>query len=988
MRFTLSNTMLGAALALGALLCAPASRASAQQGAVTGRVTDKQTGQALIGAQIALVGSTLRTLSGRNGTYRIGNVSPGPVSVRVVFIGYGVATRPATVAAGGTAQLDFELTLAAVGLDQLVVTATGNEQGRQQGSAIPTIDAAKIAQQAPVTNLSDALNARAPGVLVQAAGGTTGSGSRVRIRGSNSVSLSNEPVLIVDGIRVENGPSSASIGVGGQVPSRLNDINPQDLETVQVAEGPAASGLYGTDAANGVIQLRTKEGRPGPTRWEFYSEAGALNDIGSYPANYAGVTSTGASCTTTSAATGGCTIAQVNSFSPLKVNSPFRTGDRADFGLSASGGTERTTFYTSGHFEKENGVYPINHLRRVSLRANVHDQARSNLDFLISTAYTSSSLRLPDNDNDVFGVLSSGFLGFADSSINKGYGFLTPEQSFSIQSYQTIERFTGSLMAKYRPWDFLEFRAVAGNDFTSRYDQRTFLPGLIPQSFNSQAFLGSRTANPYQIYSWTASFNGTASFALTPTISSSTTAGLQYYHNLFHGVIAQRLTCTSGTYSLEGCVTPLDDETTQEFVTLGRFVEERVGLHDRLFLTAALRSDDNSAFGRTFGNIVYPKAGASWVISEEPFFPQISWLSSLRLRAAAGRSGLHPGPTDALSFFTPAPVVVGGTDVPGITFGQAGDAGLKPEKVNETEFGLDADLWERRVHFEFTFYDKTSHDALVSVTLPPACGCGASRFQNLGSVSNKGVEMRGGFDIVRAANVGVHVEATAWGNRNRVITLGQGVAPIIFGLGGATQRITPGYAAGSYFQVPYTYADANGDGLIARSEVTLGTGPVFFGQPFPDHGGTLATEITVFSRLTLYGLLDGRFGNKLFNSTEQFRCGSLVNCRGLNDPKAPLADQAAGVAALLGTNAGYMQDGSFVKLREVSLTYVAPTSWAARFGATALSFTLSARNLHTWTNYTGVDPELNEAGQANFTTADFLTQPPVRYFIGRLNITF
>jgi hypothetical protein len=220
--------------------------------------------------------------------------------------------------------------------------------------------------------------------------------------------------------------------------------------------------------------------------------------------------------------------------------------------------------------------------------------------------------------------------------------------------------------------------------------------------------------------------------------------------------------------------------------------------------------------------------------------------------------------------------------------------------------------------------------------------------------------------------------------------LGQGIAPIIFGLGGATQRITPGYAAGSYFQLPYTYNDANGDGLISRSEVTVGTTPVFFGQPFPDHGGTFSTEITLFGRVTLYGLLDGRFGNKLFNTTEQFRCGSFVNCRGLNDPKAPLAQQAAGVASIVNpaTNAGYMEDGSFVKLREISVTYVAPTAWAQRLGASVLSVTLSARNLHTWTNYTGVDPELNEAGQANFTTADFLTQPPVRYLIGRLNLTF
>jgi hypothetical protein len=363
-------------------------------------------------------------------------------------------------------------------------------------------------------------------------------------------------------------------------------------------------------------------------------------------------------------------------------------------------------------------------------------------------------------------------------------------------------------------------------------------------------------------------------------------------------------------------------------------------------------------------------------------------LNSFRIRAAWGKSGLHPGPLDALQFFAATPVVVGATDVSGITFGQAGDAALKPERVAESDAGFDIDAFDRRVSLVFSYYDKTSHDALVAVTLPPACGCGNSRFQNLGSVNNKGVEITASLNVLNTDNVGLELSASAWGIKNRVITLGQGVAPIIFGLGGFSQRIQPGYAAGAYFFVPYTYNDANNDGILGSNEVTLGTsGAQFLGQPFPDHGGTLSADLTLLRRFHLYGLLDGRFGNKLFNSTEQFRCG-LGNCAGINDPKASLADQAAAVANLKGTQAGYIQDGGFTKLREVSLTYDAPSDWARRIGATSLSISVAGRNLHTWTKYRGVDPELNEAGQNNFTTADFLTQPPVRYWIGRVNVTF
>ena len=254
-------------------------------------------------------------------------------------------------------------------------------------------------------------------------------------------------------------------------------------------------------------------------------------------------------------------------------------------------------------------------------------------------------------------------------------------------------------------------------------------------------------------------------------------------------------------------------------------------------------------------------------------------------------------------------------------------------------------------------------------------------------MSNKGLEISATARALSRPTLGINLTATAWGNRNRLVTLGPGISPIIFGLGGASQRHTPGYALGSYFMVPYTYKDVNGDGIIDFSEVTLGSAPVFLGQPFPDHGGTLALDVTVRQHVRLYALLDGRFGNKLYNSTEQFRCG-LANCQAINDKTASLADQAAAVANLKGTQAGYIQDGSFTKLREVSITYFAPDAWAKAFGGSALSFSIAGRNLATWTKYRGVDPELNEAGQSNFVTADFLTQPPVRYFIGRVNVTF
>jgi TonB-dependent SusC/RagA subfamily outer membrane receptor len=978
-----------AVLTVSGLLCAPIVTIAAQQtqsGSITGRVTDQTTQLPLVGAQVFVVGTSRRVLTGADGQYRFDDVSPGSHEVQVRSIGYATVTKPVTVAPGEAVRLDIAVPAAALTLDALVVTASGEQQrAREVGNSVATLDASKIVSQAAPTNVSDLLTARAPGVQVLSSGGTTGTGARVRIRGASSLSLSNEPIIVVDGVRVESDPNSNSIGVGGQVPSRLNDINPDEIESIDIIKGPAAAALYGTDAANGVIQIRTKRGRPGPTKWSVYTEGGVLNDVTTWPGNYTAVTATGASCSLTGAASGACVIDTVRSFSPLETFSPFRQGVRQQYGVSASGGSEQTTFFLSGEFEREKGVYTSNNLRKVSLRANLTNQVSRLLDITASTGYVSSVLALPQNDNNALGIVSSGLLGSADSSVNKGYGFLIPSQVDNILTDQSVERFTGSLNANFRPLSFLTLRAVVGTDVTNRPDNQTFPPGKVP--FNTATFEGQRTANRTQIFSWTANFTGTASFRPSPQITSNTSIGLQYYKNLFQQVRASGQKLVSGSGSLAGVVIPSVNETNTEFVTEGAYIEEQVGIKDRLFITGALRGDDNSAFGTNFNFITYPKLSVSWVVSEEPFFPQSSLLNSLRLRAAWGSSGRHPGPTDALQYFTPVAVAASGTDVPGITVGGLGNPSLRPEKTRELEMGFDADVVQQRLHLEFTYYNKNSRDALIERRLAPSLGVSTSRFENLGEVSNKGVEILLTGQLLNRPDLSWSFSASAWGNRNRLIHLGQGITPIIFGLGGASQRHAEGYPLGGYWDFPFTYNDANGDGLISTSEVTVGTAQVFQGSTLPTHGGTLSSEFN-FRHFRLYGLLDGRWGNRLDNSTVEFRCLFAI-CRGRRDPTASLFEQARAVATVFnGLETGYYEDAGFVKLRELSLTYFAPPAWASRLGASTLTFTVTGRNLATWTKYTGVDPELNDAGQSNFNTADFLTQPPVRYFIARINLTF
>ncbi len=996
--------LVGVAGTVALLAAFAAGPVQAQQGSVTGQVTDKSNQQPVAGASVLVVGTSLQARTNAEGRYGIAKVPAGQYQVQVRLIGYATATQPITVAPGGAASADFALTPAAVPLDAVVVSATGQEQlKRELGNTVGTIDAAKIAQEAAPTNTADLLNSRVPGVEVFQSGGTTGTGARIRIRGATSLSLRNEPIVVVDGVRIDNTPNAdGGIGVGGQAPSRVNDFNPEDFESVEVVKGPSAAVLYGTDAANGVIQIRTKQGRPGPTKWTAYAEGGTLNDKGDWPANYFSRRASGTSCRLSSQAAAACTIVGVDSFNPLKQNSPFREGVRQHYGLSASGGNEITTFYLSGDFQRERGVFESNDLKKTSLRANLRDQVSRLMDITVSAGYVSSNLALPQNDNNDQGIVSSGLLGYAFDTVaptgnppnpqapalQGGYRFLTPAQANQISTTQRIERFTGGLNLNFRPASFLTMRGTAGYDATNQGDNQLTPPNVIP--LDQSRFDGNANQNRAQIFAYTATFATTASFRLSPVVNSNTTAGVQYFKNVYQQVQASGRKVVAGTSALGGIVVPSVNDTTAPFVTLGGYVEEQVAIRDRLYLTGAVRADKNSSFGTQFSNIVYPKLSGSWVISEEPFFPRVGWLSSLRLRTAWGKSGRSPGTLDALHFFRPVAVASGGTDVPGITIGGAGNANLKPEQTREIETGFDADLLQQRLHFEATYYDKDSKDGLIAVQIAPSVGESFTRFDNLGEVSNKGIELLLTAQLVNAPDVQWSITASGWGNKNRVLKTDSINTPIIFGLGGATQRHEVGYPAGGYWGTAYTFKDLNGYGLIdgraSAGELVFGDSDTFQGSSVPTRGASLATEVTLLRHFRLFGQFDGRWGNKLDNSTESFRCIFGI-CAGARVPGSSLADQAAAITAPA-LETGYYQNAGFVKLREVSLTYFAPTEWASRIGAGTLSLTVTGRNLVTWTNYRGVDPEINDAGQPNFSVADFLTQPPVRYFLARINVTF
>ncbi len=996
------------AIAATALLAIPVS--AQERGTITGQVTDAATMQPLSGAQVVIEGTNFGALANEAGRFLIPNVPAGTHTLRAIMIGYGPETVNVTVAAGQTAAADFRLSQSAIQLDAVVVTATGEQRKREIGNAVGTIDAAALTEIAPVTSMATLLQGRTAGVQVFGSAGTSGAGSRIRIRGSSSISLSNDPLVYVDGIRVDNRQSG--LGAGGQESSRLDDFNPEDIESIEIVKGPAAATLYGTEAANGVIRITTKRGRPGDTRWNVWVEGGLVQERNTYPLNYSGLDSSSddfaRACILEAVALGDCTQTGLEAYQVLRDPnlSPIDDGSRRQLGFSVQGGSERVNYYISGELEGEIGPFSLpdadrqdllergvpitdeverpNQLDRANIRINVNSQIAEDVTLAVRAGYLDSHFAFTGNDNNSFGFLPSAFFG-GSSPDNRPWGFQRPAQLFGRTFYQDVQRFTTGATATYQPTDWLSTRLTGGVDFSNRQDVSFFQRDIgVP----GQSNLGRKDSDFRNTWQYTLDASATGSFDLTDNVSSKTSVGAQYFRNLFTGTFAWGIDIVTGSSSIGSAAQNFSNETTTEDKTAGVFFEQVFGWNDRLFVTGAVRADDNSAFGRDFDLIVYPKAAVSWILSEEEFFPASGFIDQLRLRAAWGKSGLQPGSDDAIRTLS-ADAVTSPDDetISGVRIGEIGNSLLEPEESEEFEIGLDADLAGGRLGLELTYYDKNTNGALIEVPLAPSLGASPDRWINIGEVENKGFEAAINAAVLELDNFGWDFTLSGSINNNELLSLGEGTEPI-----GSQTRFVPGFPlGGQWAERIVSSSDTDGNGILTADEIVVGDTIEFFGAGMPEQEVSLSTTVTLFNSLRIFGLFDYRGDYVAYNNTERFRCRFEL-CRALVDPSTPLAEQERAVASLYHpsqTVAGYLEDADFIKFRELSVSYQIPTSISQRFRSDRATVTLTGRNLATWTDYTGMDPEINSAGSGdNFGISEFLTQPPVRYWTLRFNFGF
>jgi TonB-linked SusC/RagA family outer membrane protein len=922
------------------------------------------------------------------------------------------------------------LVLSPYSLDEVVVTATGEQTKKQIGNVINTIRADSLVLTRPIASMNDLLNAKAPGVEVLA-GNLTGAGSRVRIRGTNSLSLNNEPLYIVDGVRITSANNSSSIGIGGTNPSRINDINPEEIESIDVVKGPSAAALYGTAASTGVIIINTKRGKAGPTRWNVYAEQGVIKDYNGYPPAYRGWftnprdtvadsssrATNGLQCllTQTARATTDpqfCIQDSVTSYNLFEdpQASPNATGYRNQYGLQVQGGGDAARYFVSGEWENEVAqlkmpgfavdtlltIRPIsevpfeqlrpNGLRRVSLRANAEARLNPRMDLAVSSGFVSSSQRLPQTDNNTTGLLSNALGGLGNKAGGKyGYRTFTPDEMFSETVIQDINRFIGSGTLNWRPTSWLAVRAIGGIDYTHRLD--TDLCRRNECTNFGTVKRGFKTDNRTNFFSYTGDANVTATFELSPVLSSRTSVGVQYLKDVFDRNGAAGEDLPPGAVTVGAGAIQRVSEVTDITKTVGGYVEQLFGYKDRLFVTAALRVDDNSAFGANFKAVFYPKVSVSYVISDEPFFPKWSWVNSVRIRGAFGASGVQPGTTDALRYFLPRASSVDNADNPAIIFNALGNPDLKPERAREVEVGGEAVLFERRLNVDLTYYNKRTKDALIARVIAGSVGADSLRFENLGAVVNRGLEAMVTAHVVDRGMVAWDVGVNAGYNTNFIADMG-GLPPIV----GTTTRQTQGTPINAWFQRPYTFRDVNGNGIIEASEITVADSAVFVGYPNPRWEMQYTSGLDLFKRrLHLNVLFDHKSGYYQLNGTDRIRCESRLNCRGLVDPTAPLWEQAR-VVALRETPSrtqwGFIEKATYIRLREASATYELPERWARAFRASRASVTVAGRNIWKATGWTGMDPEANYFEGATGVVSNFQTAPPPTYWTFRLNVGF
>jgi TonB-dependent SusC/RagA subfamily outer membrane receptor len=950
--------------------------AQATTGTVRGRVTDAASGQGVLNASVLVDGTRIGASTGDNGAFTLAAVPTGARSVTVRRIGYQLVRKSVTVNVGDNAIGDIPLNVSAVNLSEVVVTGTAAPtEKRKLGTSIASVDSVLIGRAQAVT-VDQALQGKVPGAqITQNSGGPGGGGISVRLRGTNSFISGSDPLYIVDGVIVDNGSAQlADLGGRSNPQNRLADINPSDIDRIEIIRGAAAAALYGSRANNGVVQIFTKRGNVGRPRFTLMSrvaqsELREQQPFNLYPFNENGLPTP-----------------RFNYQDDI-----FHKAPATEQNLTIEGGNDQTRYYLSGNFSNEDGILRSTSSERASARVNLQQQLTPRLIGNVTANYitTNNQVQAFGEQND-YGIMGSLF--FAPTNVDfrpvNGIYPLPPSLGTNpllaidrIRNPQTIDRFIGSTKLTFTPVTNLLLDYTIGIDNAS-FEQDQFVP--------RGAVLGTAplaTGRSQSVFQSTLVVNqdavGTYTWKPMGDFELRTTGGANY--------TAQRVRTTQ---AVANGLAPVGDlvsagsvfSATQldiELRTLGFYAQQEAGWRDRLFLTGAIRYDASSTFAPSERWQAFPKFSASYVlVGNRP-----GMLNNFRVRSALGWAGSQPGILNAYSqFITYAQLPFAGR--PGfandVTYG---NPNLRNERAREWEVGTEVGFLGGRAGLEATYYNRLVSDLLFF--RPLATSTGFSRqFYPIGSMSNKGIELMLNTTNVERDNFGWSSTMTYTHNKNLVESLD---IQDFQSAGGYPNRIRAGQPAGVFYG---SYAARNcitgallldSLGRYRRSNQTVDLGATaaqrqaishgtcndslnaVIGDPNPAWMGSLLNEFTIGKKLRIRGLLDGVFGNKIMNlSTRAQNAGIASNSKEYERELLPYGDPRKLPPGFNARTQGifeyWVEDGSFVKLRELSASYTLNANAVRRLFRDGIDLTVSGRNLWVWTHYSGYDPEINLFG--------------------------
>ncbi|MDX1429536.1 MAG: TonB-dependent receptor, partial [Rhodothermales bacterium] len=768
----------------------------------------------------------------------------GAYSVQVIIIGYSRSEQSITVTAEQVQTVDFSLTPAAIQLSEIVVTGTaGRTEKREVGNAVTSLEVGDLVDVAPVGNVRELLNARAPGLTLYKNSGLAGTGSNIKIRGGGTLNASYQPVYYIDGIRFEgnafttNGVTNSTV----QYRSPMEFIDPNDIERIEVIKGPAAATLYGADAASGVIQIITKKGARGAggVQWSASFEYGQSEWVRETPTTYwictlarqddpddhPGCANPSDVQYTNNAgeqrfsipesdilrndAWGGVFVLTDN---PLQRHPrALRAANLYDVKTSARGGTQEFNYYLSFNRLDQQGIFFNNFQERIGGRANFEWTPMGNLNLGLNVGYARNHTGMPLSDNASNGLLRNAYRGRArgiDDAWEPGFRGFGPDQTNEFDLQIREERTTIGLTASYDPFPWFENRLTLGVD---KYDVRETEFFAIDSTLKWGATNGTGAISQRLpiTHTWTVDYSGSIRARLSSVITSRFSGGMQVNARQYRRWTAEGNGLVANNVNLVGTAANRDaSEALNEQTSLGFFFQEQIGWRDRVFVTGAVRIDDNSAFGNDFSLVVYPKFSASYVISEEDFF-NVGFIDDLKLRFAWGQAGNAPAPFTADRTVQPDVVTAEATSVNAVRTDAFGNPDLKAETGSEWELGFDASLLGGVLGLEVTYYDQRTKDALMEIPDAPSTGFNSTHLINIGEISNTGFELLATASPIRNPSFSWDITASISTNKNRLVSFGGTRDEIQYGAFTNSQRHREGYPLGAFWAVD-VIRDASG----------------------------------------------------------------------------------------------------------------------------------------------------------------------------------